>query len=1156
MKKNNLFKILTLTISCTLVAGFLSGCNGGGGNSDADTTYKIKFTNYDDSVLYETTAKKGTIPVYSGKAPTRPSTEQYKYRFSGWNPTLAAATQDQTYQAQYTNALQTYTITIEGQTPFSLPYGSLITEPARPEDKEAGEYWYSFVGWKVNDSERLWNFATDIVKSDVKLSPSYVQTTALVVKFLDYDGTVLDEHKTGKGQTPVFKGTKLPSRASTVDTCYTFDYWTPNLGPIQENTIYQPHFAESVRQYNIKFLNYDKSEITTIKVDYGTLPVYQGQEPARPSDEFYGYKFSGWTPELELVTGDATYTATYNTYLVDPAKVIINQYIDDGATPVYTDEFNVPNHSTYTVDSKYHSILAQGYDANDYELKASNIVDMYLIAGQSNAAGYSHINYLSEGKKDQYPETPHVTFYGEIDDRFISDINTRVKFGLGPSNSHFGAEVGMAKMIEKANPNSTSTIVKTAYGGSWLYDYKSDAVSQKYGNWCSPSMRGASSDPNITGKCYDAFIKNITNAAKYYKDNGNMVRLSGMIWIQGEQESGQANSSDYGKHLEALINDLRNDFSSIFDYNATTAPFVIGKISSTFAGGHLGVDNVRACEEAVAKKMTDVYALETYEICDPITKEPKQGCYDKYHFAADDMLLIGERAATLMGEKIVPEGTSGVNVLRKNVNGTTTFDLKFDTKQLGSYTIEYYFQDGDKYVKNDYVKVITATSENKFYVKDKVSCSTEMPSEITVKPDLPLGYEWKYNESLSVITGYVLKDGKLTLKVYYSAVDPYKVENTIYFDESYWKSRGLSGQVGNFSQTSSTGDSFNFSANSWVEYTKDGWGSFVTNGMHWDAYLKNDTPILGITKIEIHMWWNMISPQPEDVNVPYINVSTTNDPTFKNNVVKNRLSKGSGKAATTGEILTYEISGYPSYIKIDFGDDSNNAFFDCIMDFEITYCGKAPLPTPQRLVHNVNKSINNGVETYVASSMDGTDYSNFDGSYYYKNIYSDAIIISATIGFIDHETRAFSGICFSTGEKVDSSKPDDTPRNLRSVQFGLAKTGMYSSRNHCGYKGVDTSSDWVYKKLSTYLTTEGKLTVVLYKNTFYFYINDVSYSSYEINHSYCAEFEKDSQLMIGFWFANYFSVNRKTVVQSEIYGLEDVTKEINTNDVYKNLRDL
>ena len=67
----------------------------------------------------------------------------------------------------------------------------------------------------------------------------------------------------------------------------------------------------SADKFDIKFVNYDGTVLRSGKVDYGTKPVYDGDEPTKPSDDSYEYTFSGWSPEITEVTADATYTAQF-----------------------------------------------------------------------------------------------------------------------------------------------------------------------------------------------------------------------------------------------------------------------------------------------------------------------------------------------------------------------------------------------------------------------------------------------------------------------------------------------------------------------------------------------------------------------------------------------------------------------------------------------------------------------------------------------------------------------------------------------------------------------------------------------------------------------------------------------------------------------------
>ena len=89
-------------------------------------TYTVTWVNYDGTVLeVDENVEYGTRPQYNGATPTRPSTSQYVYTFSGWSPSITTVSADVTYTAQFTTeqnvhkisgTIESFTITEEGKT--------------------------------------------------------------------------------------------------------------------------------------------------------------------------------------------------------------------------------------------------------------------------------------------------------------------------------------------------------------------------------------------------------------------------------------------------------------------------------------------------------------------------------------------------------------------------------------------------------------------------------------------------------------------------------------------------------------------------------------------------------------------------------------------------------------------------------------------------------------------------------------------------------------------------------------------------------------------------------------------------------------------------------------------------------------------------------
>ena len=121
-------------------------------------------------------------------------------------------------------------------------------------------------------------------------------------------------------------GGSTPTKASTAQYTYAFaNGWSLAPGGsananalkavTKDRSVYAV-FTATVRKYTVYWKNGSTTLETDTNVPYGTVPTYNGSTPVYSGTEAEDYEFSGWSPAVEAVTGDTTYTAQfkYNGY--------------------------------------------------------------------------------------------------------------------------------------------------------------------------------------------------------------------------------------------------------------------------------------------------------------------------------------------------------------------------------------------------------------------------------------------------------------------------------------------------------------------------------------------------------------------------------------------------------------------------------------------------------------------------------------------------------------------------------------------------------------------------------------------------------------------------------------------------------------------------
>ena len=320
-------------------------------------TYTVTWKNFDGNTLEtDEDVAYGTTPSYNGQTPTKPETSTYRYTFKGWDKEISAVTGDITYTATFNEIDKAtpvvyYTITWKNYNGDELLVDDHVEENTLPvypnqdpEKPETAQYTYTFNGW----TPTLVN-----ATADATYTATFTENTRqYTFTFYDEDGiTTLVTPSTVDYGTQIIAPTN-PTKASTVDTVYTFDGWytaktggekVTSFGTITGNVSYYARYTESVRKYTITWLNDDNSTIDTTEVAYGATPTHSA--PSKSSTSQYTYTFAGWTPTVTSVTGAATYKATFTeavrkytiTWKNDDDTVINTTEVEYGSIPTHAE---------------------------------------------------------------------------------------------------------------------------------------------------------------------------------------------------------------------------------------------------------------------------------------------------------------------------------------------------------------------------------------------------------------------------------------------------------------------------------------------------------------------------------------------------------------------------------------------------------------------------------------------------------------------------------------------------------------------------------------------------------------------------------------------------------------------------------------------------
>lgn len=215
------------------------------------TTYTITWDPANGGATVVQTVYHGITPSYPYSNPTKASTAQYSYAFSGWSPSVVAATSNRTYTAQYTATLRSYTVTWKDWdgTTLATEIKAYGTIPSRtgPSRASTAQYNYTFAGWSPTPSA---------VTGNVVYTAVYNQTLrSYPITWMQDDGSLIDTTTVAYGTVPTHAD---PVKAPDVDFTYVFAGWSPSVVAVTGAATYTATYTAIPNHRTVGY--YDGSE--------------------------------------------------------------------------------------------------------------------------------------------------------------------------------------------------------------------------------------------------------------------------------------------------------------------------------------------------------------------------------------------------------------------------------------------------------------------------------------------------------------------------------------------------------------------------------------------------------------------------------------------------------------------------------------------------------------------------------------------------------------------------------------------------------------------------------------------------------------------------------------------------------------------------------
>lgn len=251
--------------------------------------YTVRFYGKDGSPLLDTqiiNEGENAVP------PTAP--EVSGFHFVGWDKAYTTIKANVDITALYGEDTKTWTVTYKNWDGTDLGTEQ-VNDGEAAQGVIATREGYTFVGWSEDISS---------VKSNMTVTALFDVSVFTITYTID--GVDIFSEQVEHGEMPTaYQAIEDQGKPATEQYVYTFDHWNPAIVAATSDATYEAVFTPSLRQYLVRFQNWDHTLLSEQQVEYGKA----AQAPADPIRE--GYTFTGWDREFNNIIADMTVTAVF-----------------------------------------------------------------------------------------------------------------------------------------------------------------------------------------------------------------------------------------------------------------------------------------------------------------------------------------------------------------------------------------------------------------------------------------------------------------------------------------------------------------------------------------------------------------------------------------------------------------------------------------------------------------------------------------------------------------------------------------------------------------------------------------------------------------------------------------------------------------------------